>query len=84
MPVFDLAGVIAGAMKMRISHFLTVVISGKIVKHILVAMMGPGIVGCLSPHDGFLSNGPFLMVGFGSLSKDKEKETMRKFSWILP
>lgn len=42
MPVFDLAGVMAGAMKMRVSHFLTIVISGKIVKHILVAMVGAG------------------------------------------
>lgn len=40
MPVFDLAGVMAGALKMRVSHFLAVVISGKIVKHILVAMVG--------------------------------------------
>jgi len=42
MPVFDIAGVIAGATKMPVSHFLGVVISGKIVKHVLVAMMGAG------------------------------------------
>ena len=53
MPVFDLAGVIAGAMKMRISHFLTVVISGKIVKHILVAMIGAGSWGVFRHMMGF-------------------------------
>jgi len=42
MPVFDLAGVMAGAMKMRVSHFLTIVISGKVIKHIVVAMVGAG------------------------------------------
>ncbi|MBX3053749.1 MAG: VTT domain-containing protein [Caldilineaceae bacterium] len=42
LPVFDLAGVMAGALKMRVSHFLTVVISGKIIKHVLVAMVGAG------------------------------------------
>ena len=42
LPIFDIAGVIAGAMKMRLSHFLGVVISGKIIKHILVAMIGAG------------------------------------------
>ncbi len=42
LPVFDIAGVIAGALKMRVSHFLAVVISGKIIKHVLVAMVGAG------------------------------------------
>jgi len=42
LPVFDLAGVMAGALKLRVSRFLAVVISGKIVKHVLVAMMGAG------------------------------------------
>lgn len=42
LPVFDIAGVIAGALKMRVSHFLGVVISGKIIKHVLVAMVGAG------------------------------------------
>lgn len=42
LPVFDLAGVMAGALKIRVSHFLAVVISGKIIKHILVAMLGAG------------------------------------------
>lgn len=42
LPIFDLAGVLAGAMKLRVSHFLAVVISGKIVKHVLVALVGAG------------------------------------------
>lgn len=42
LPVFDIAGVIAGALKMRVSHFLAVVISGKIIKHVLVALAGAG------------------------------------------
>ena len=42
LPVFDLAGVMAGALKLKVSHFLAVVISGKIIKHILVAMVGAG------------------------------------------
>jgi len=42
MPVFDIAGVIAGALKMRVSQFLAVVISGKIIKHVLVALVGAG------------------------------------------
>lgn len=47
MPVFDLAGVIAGALRMRVSHFLAVVISGKVLKHIGVALMGAGSWGLL-------------------------------------
>ena len=41
---FLLSGVFAyaGALKMRVSHFLGVVISGKIIKHVLVAMVGAG------------------------------------------
>lgn len=42
LPIFDLAGVLAGAMRLRVSHFLAVVISGKIVKHVLVALVGAG------------------------------------------
>lgn len=42
MPVFDIAGVLAGALKMRVSHFLAVVISGKVLKHIGVALVGAG------------------------------------------
>ncbi|MCL4830814.1 MAG: VTT domain-containing protein [Caldilineaceae bacterium] len=42
LPIFDLAGVMAGALKLRVSHFLAVVISGKIIKHVLVALAGAG------------------------------------------
>jgi membrane protein YqaA with SNARE-associated domain len=42
MPVFDLAGIVAGALKMRLSLFLVSVGAGKICKHILVALMGAG------------------------------------------
>lgn len=44
LPIFDVAGILAGAMRMRIWVFLTAVISGKIIKHTLVALMGAGIL----------------------------------------
>lgn len=53
LPVFDIAGVIAGALKMRVSHFLGVVISGKIIKHVLVAMVGAGSWGVFHHWLGF-------------------------------
>jgi membrane protein YqaA with SNARE-associated domain len=44
LPLFDIAGILAGAMRMRIPVFLFAVISGKIIKHTLVALMGAGIL----------------------------------------
>ena len=40
LPVFDVAGILAGAMRMPTVRFLTIVISGKIIKHVLVAYLG--------------------------------------------
>lgn len=40
LPVFDVAGILAGAMRMPTVRFLLIVISGKIIKHVLVAYLG--------------------------------------------
>ena len=40
LPIFDFAGILAGALRMPILRFLTVVISGKIIKHALAAYLG--------------------------------------------
>ncbi len=40
LPIFDFAGILAGALRMPVLQFLTVVISGKIIKHALAAYLG--------------------------------------------
>ncbi len=40
LPVFDFVGILAGAMRMRVPLFLGMVIPGKIIKHILIALAG--------------------------------------------
>ena len=40
LPIFDFAGILAGALRMPVLHFLAVVISGKIIKHALAAYLG--------------------------------------------
>ena len=40
LPVFDFAGILAGALRMPILRFLTIVISGKIIKHVGAAYIG--------------------------------------------
>ena len=40
LPVFDFAGILAGALRMPILRFLTIVISGKIIKHVGAAYLG--------------------------------------------
>ncbi len=44
LPVFDFAGIMAGAMRFPIPVFLGTVISGKIIKHIIIALMGAGFL----------------------------------------
>jgi membrane protein YqaA with SNARE-associated domain len=44
LPLFDFAGILAGAMRMRVPVFLGAVIPGKIIKHVLVALMGAGFL----------------------------------------
>jgi membrane protein YqaA with SNARE-associated domain len=44
LPIFDFAGILAGAMRMRIVVFLGAVIPGKIIKHVLVALAGAGFL----------------------------------------
>ncbi len=40
LPIFDFAGILAGALRMPVLKFLAVVISGKIIKHALAAYVG--------------------------------------------
>ena len=40
LPVFDFAGILAGALRMPVLRFLTIVISGKIIKHVGAAYLG--------------------------------------------
>lgn len=40
LPIFDFAGILAGALRMPVLRFLGVVISGKIIKHALAAYLG--------------------------------------------
>lgn len=40
LPVFDFAGILAGALQMPVLRFLTIVISGKIIKHVGAAYLG--------------------------------------------
>lgn len=40
LPIFDIAGILAGALRMPVVRFLAIVISGKIIKHILAAYLG--------------------------------------------
>lgn len=40
LPIFDFAGILAGALRMPVLRFLGVVICGKIIKHALAAYLG--------------------------------------------
>ena len=40
LPIFDFAGILAGALRIPVLQFLAVVISGKIIKHALAAYLG--------------------------------------------
>lgn len=53
LPIFDFAGILAGAMRMRVPVFLGAVISGKIIKHVLIALMGAGSLPLLRHFFGF-------------------------------
>jgi uncharacterized membrane protein YdjX (TVP38/TMEM64 family) len=46
-PLFDVAGIIAGLSKMKVSTYLIVVYAGKIVKFIAIAYLGAGSSGLL-------------------------------------
>ena len=46
-PFFDLAGIIAGMSKMRLTTFFVVTCAGKIVKFLIIAYLGAGSVGLL-------------------------------------
>ncbi len=46
-PFFDIAGIIAGMSRMRVSTFLLVTGAGKIVKFVLFAYLGAGSIGIL-------------------------------------
>lgn len=53
LPVFDFVGILAGAMRMRVPLFLGMVIPGKIIKHILIALAGAGFLPMLRHFFGF-------------------------------
>lgn len=53
LPIFDFAGILAGALRVRLPVFLSAVISGKIIKHILIALMGAGFLPLLQRLFGF-------------------------------
>ncbi len=40
LPIFDFAGILAGALRMPVLRFLAIVISGKIIKHVGAAYLG--------------------------------------------
>ena len=46
-PLFDVAGIIAGLSKMKVSTYLIVVCAGKIVKFLAIAFLGAGSSGLL-------------------------------------
>ncbi len=53
LPIFDFAGILAGALRMPVFQFLGVVISGKIIKHILIAFVGASSLQILQSWFGF-------------------------------
>ncbi|QRN82804.1 VTT domain-containing protein [Chloroflexota bacterium] len=50
IPIFDLAGVLAGASKMKLSVFLPVVSVGKVLKMVIYALLGANIIPGLSAY----------------------------------
>jgi uncharacterized membrane protein YdjX (TVP38/TMEM64 family) len=46
-PFFDLAGIIAGISKMRVTTFFVVTCAGKIVKFLIIAYLGAGSIDLL-------------------------------------
>lgn len=48
-PLFDVAGITAGVMKIPVWKFLAVTWVGKVIKSILVALAGAGMIGALRP-----------------------------------
>ena len=53
LPVFDFAGILAGALRMPILRFLTIVISGKIIKHVGAAYLGAEFLEMVLSRYGF-------------------------------
>jgi uncharacterized membrane protein YdjX (TVP38/TMEM64 family) len=47
-PLFDLAGIVAGATKVPVWKFLVVVWLGKAVKFLIISFLGAGIIGGLT------------------------------------
>ena len=46
-PLFDVAGIVAGAMRMRVSSFLVAVMLGKVIKFISSILLGAGVLNWL-------------------------------------
>jgi len=55
LPLFDLAGIIAGALKMRLLSFFTAVAMGKSIKYIVMIMAGAGAIPLLQEWFGRIS-----------------------------
>lgn len=48
-PLFDVAGITAGVMRIPVWKFLAVTWAGKVIKSVLVALAGAGMIGALRP-----------------------------------
>ena len=52
-PLFDVAGILAGAIRLPLHRFLVPVIIGKIIKHIIFAFLGAGFIPLIRSMFGF-------------------------------
>lgn len=50
LPLFDLVGVAAGAMRMRFMRFFGLVLTGKVLKMLIYAYIGVGLLSILEPY----------------------------------
>jgi len=48
-PIFDVAGITAGAMKIPVLYFLLAALPGQVIKATLVALVGAGMMNALTP-----------------------------------
>jgi uncharacterized membrane protein YdjX (TVP38/TMEM64 family) len=50
LPLFDLVGVVAGASRMRFSRFLVPTVAGKLLKMLIYAYVGAGVLPFIEPY----------------------------------
>jgi uncharacterized membrane protein YdjX (TVP38/TMEM64 family) len=48
-PIFDIAGIVAGAMRIPVWQFLVAAWIGKVIKATLIALAGAGMIQALAP-----------------------------------